>query len=198
MMIKAVLFDADGTLMDSIASWRKALKTVLGRRGFPYSEEDFQVLIPLTTKEGGAYLKEKYGFPETGDEIAAEYLGLVESFYATEVELKKGAREILEYYDSKGIPMAIVTSSERILIEAVCRRHGISQSFQGLYICSELGTSKRNPDIFVNTAEVLGAQPSETLVYEDSDYAIETAVSSGFNVIKVIDELKAVDIETER
>ena len=70
-MIKAVLFDADGTLMDSIASWRKALKTVLGRRGFPYSEEDFQVLIPLTTKEGGAYLKEKYGFAETGDEIAA-------------------------------------------------------------------------------------------------------------------------------
>ena len=56
-MIKAVLFDADGTLMDSIASWRKALKTVLERRGFSYSEEDFQVLIPLTTKEGGTYLK---------------------------------------------------------------------------------------------------------------------------------------------
>ena len=122
----------------------------------------------------------------------------MESFYATEVELKKGAREILEYYDSKGIPMAIVTSSERILIEAACKRHGISQYFQGLYICSELGTSKRNPDIFVNTAEVLGAQPSETIVYEDSDYAIETAVSAGFKVIKVIDELKTVETETER
>ena len=196
-MIKAVLFDADGTLMDSIASWRKALKTVLERRGFSYSEEDFQVLIPLTTKEGGTYLKGKYGFTETGDEIAAEYLGLVESFYATEVELKKGAREVLEYYDSKGIPMAIVTSSERILIEAACKRHGISQYFQGLYICSELGTSKRQPDIFVNTAKALGAEPAETLVYEDSDYAIETAVNAGFKVIKVIEELKTVDTETE-
>lgn len=196
-MIKAVLFDADGTLMDSIASWRKALKTVLERRGFSYSEEDFQVLIPLTTKEGGTYLKGKYGFTETGDEIAAEYLGLVESFYATEVELKKGAREVLEYYDSKGIPMAIVTSSERILIEAACKRHGISQFFQGLYICSELGTSKRQPDIFVNTAKALGAEPAETLVYEDSDYAIETAVNAGFKVIKVIEELKTVDTETE-
>ena len=196
-MIKAVLFDADGTLMDSIASWRKALKTVLERRGFSYSEEDFQVLIPLTTKEGGTYLKEKYGFHETGDEIAVEYLGLVESFYATEVELKKGAREVLEYYDSKGIPMAIVTSSERILIEAACKRHGISQFFQGLYICSELGTSKRQPDIFVNTAKALGAEPAETLVYEDSDYAIETAVNAGFKVIKVIEELKTVDTETE-
>ena len=196
-MIKAILFDADGTLMDSIASWRKALKTVLERRGFSYSEEDFQVLIPLTTKEGGTYLKGKYGFTETGDEIAAEYLGLVESFYATEVELKKGAREVLEYYDSKGIPMAIVTSSERILIEAACKRHGISQFFQGLYICSELGTSKRQPDIFVNTAKALGAEPAETLVYEDSDYAIETAVNAGFKVIKVIEELKTVDTETE-
>lgn len=196
-MIKAVLFDADGTLMDSIASWRKALKTVLGRRGFPYSEEDFQVLIPLTTKEGGAYLKEKYGFAETGDEIAAEYLGLVEGFYATEVELKKGVREALEYYAGKGIPMAIVTSSERILIEAACKRHGISQYFQGLYICSELGTSKRNSDIFVNTTKILGAQPAETLVYEDSDYAIETAVKAGFRVIKVIDELNIVEVETE-
>ena len=196
-MIKAVLFDADGTLMDSIASWRKALKTVLERRGFSYSEEDLQVLIPLTTKEGGTYLKGKYGFTETGDEIAAEYLGLVESFYATEVELKKGAREVLEYYDSKGIPMAIVTSSERILIEAACTRHGISQFFQGLYICSELGTSKRQPDIFVNTAKALGAEPAETLVYEDSDYAIETAVNAGFKVIKVIEELKTVDTETE-
>ena len=196
-MIKAVLFDADGTLMDSIASWRKALKTVLERRGFSYSEEDFQVLIPLTTKEGGTYLKGKYGFTETGDEIAAEYLGLVESFYATEVELKKGAREVLEYYDSKGIPMAIVTSSERILIEAACKRHGISQYFQGLYICSELGTSKRQPDIFVNTAKALGAEPAETLVYEDSDYAIETALNAGFKVIKVIEELKTVDTETE-
>ena len=196
-MIKAILFDADGTLMDSIASWRKALKTVLERRGFSYSEEDFQVLIPLTTKEGGTYLKGKYGFTETGDEIAAEYLGLVESFYATEVELKKGAREVLEYYDSKGIPMAIVTSSERILIEAACKRHGISQFFQGLYICSELGTSKRQPDIFANTAKALGAEPAETLVYEDSDYAIETAVNAGFKVIKVIEELKTVDTETE-
>ena len=197
-MIKAILFDADGTLMDSIASWRKALKTVLERRGFPYSEEDFQVLIPLSTKEGGAYLKEKYGFPETGDEIAAEYLGLVESFYGTEVDLKKGARQVLEYYDSKGIPMAIVTSSERILIEAACKRHGISQYFQGLYICSELGTSKRQPDIFVNTARALGAEPAETLIYEDSDYAIETAVNAGFKVIKVIEELKTVETETER
>lgn len=196
-MIKAVLFDADGTLMDSIASWRKALKTVLERRGFSYSEEDFQVLIPLTTKEGGTYLKGKYGFTETGDEIAAEYLGLVESFYTTEVELKKGAREVLEYYDSKGIPMAIVTSSERILIEAACKRHGISQFFQGLYICSELGTSKRQPDIFANTAKALGAEPAETLVYEDSDYAIETAVNAGFKVIKVIDELNIVEVETE-
>ena len=197
MMIKAVLFDADGTLMDSIASWRKALKTVLERRGFSYSEEDFQVLIPLTTKEGGTYLKGKYGFTETGDEIAAEYLGLVESFYATEVELKKGARKVLEYYDSKGIPMAIVTSSERILIEAACKRHGISQFFQGLYICSELGTSKRQPDIFVNTAKALGAEPAETLVYEDSDYAIDTAVKSGFKVIKVIDEIKTVDAKEQ-
>ena len=196
-MIKAVLFDADGTLMDSIASWRKALKTVLGRRGFPYSEEDFQVLIPLTTKEGGAYLKEKYGFAETGDEIAAEYLGLVEGFYATEVELKKGVREALEYYAGRDIPMAIVTSSERILIEAACKRHGISQYFQGLYICSELGTSKRNPDIFVNTAKALDAEPKEALVYEDSDYAIETAVKAGFKVIKVIDELNIVEVETE-
>lgn len=196
-MIKAILFDADGTLMDSIASWRKALRTVLERRGFPYSEEDFQVLIPLTTKEGGAYLKEKYGFAETGDEIAAEYLGLVEGFYATEVELKKGVREALEYYAGKGIPLAIVTSSERILIEAACKRHGISQYFQGLYICSELGTSKRNSDIFVNTAKILGAQPAETLVYEDSDYAIETAVKAGFKVIKVIDELNIVEVETE-
>ena len=196
-MIKAILFDADGTLMDSIASWRKALKTVLERRGFPYSEEDFQVLIPLTTKEGGAYLKEKYGFSETGDEIAAEYLGLVEGFYATEVDLKKGAREALEYYAGKGIPMAIVTSSERILIEAACKRHGISQYFQGLYICSELGTSKRNPDIFINTAKALGAEPAETLVYEDSDYAIESAVKAGFKVIKVIDELNTVEVETE-
>ena len=196
-MIKAILFDADGTLMDSIASWRKALRTVLERRGFPYSEEDFQVLIPLTTKEGGAYLKEKYGFAETGDEIAAEYLGLVEGFYATEVELKKGVREALEYYAGKGIPMAIVTSSERILIEAACKRHGINQYFQGLYICSELGTSKRNPDIFVNTAKALDAEPKEALVYEDSDYAIETAVKAGFKVIKVIDELNIVEVETE-
>ena len=196
-MIKAILFDADGTLMDSIASWRKALTIVLSRRGYPYSEEDFQTLIPLTTKEGGAYLKDKYGFHQTGDEIAAEYLGLVESFYATEVELKKGARKVLEYYDSKGIPMAIVTSSERILIEAACKRHGISQYFQGLYIGSERGTSKRQPDIFVNTAKALGAEPAETLVYEDSDYAIETAVNAGFKVIKVIDELKTVDTETE-
>ncbi|MGN1334702.1 MAG: HAD family hydrolase [Anaerovoracaceae bacterium] len=193
-MIKAVLFDADGTLMDSIASWRKALATVLNRRGLPYCEDDFQTLIPLTIKEGGAYLKEKYSLPETGDEVAAEYLGLVESFYATEVELKKGARETLEYYHARGIPMAIVTSSERILIEAACERHGISRYFQGLHICAELETSKHSPDIFVNTAKNLGAKPVETLVYEDSDYAIETAVKAGFKVIKVIDELEMAEI----
>lgn len=194
-MIRGAIFDADGTLLDSMPIWSDAGARYLKSEGITAEAGLGDILFPMTLEEGSLYLKERYLSDKSPEEIRSGVLRVIEDFYRNEAELKPGAREYLEYLQSLGVKSAVATTGDRALLEAAFRRLGIIGYFEGIYTCSELKTSKREPEIYFTACGALGSEPSETAVFEDVLYAVKTAKSAGFITVAAEDAASEGDRE---
>lgn len=186
-MIKAAIFDLDGTLLDSLAIWENAGAIYLGRRGIRVEEDLGRLLFPLTIEQAAEYLKEHYLPQEDTGTIIAGVLGEIRDFYLYDVELKPGAADLLEYLERSGVPMAAATSGDGKLAQAALERLGMRKYFKEIYTCTEVGAGKDQPRIYQQAAQCLQADPADTWVFEDALHAIETAKCAGFVTVGVYD-----------
>ena len=100
-MIKGVIFDADGTLLDSMHIWKDLGIRYLLSLGIIPKDDLYEVLFPMTLEESSVYLKNKYNINKSANEIKKDILKIIYDFYYYEVDLKKGALSYLEYlYDN--------------------------------------------------------------------------------------------------
>ena len=120
---------------------------------------------------------------------------MLEDYYFYEVSSKQGAGEILEFLKSKNIKMAAATSSPRTHIEKALQRNGLLEYIDRIYTTGEVGVSKHSPDIYNLAADFLETKPEETLVFEDSLYALNTAKEAGYFTVGVYDEKGESDQE---
>jgi HAD superfamily hydrolase (TIGR01509 family) len=107
--------------------------------------------------------------------------------YEENTPLKDGALETLILLKERGIKMCAATASERIMVEPTLKRLGVLGFFERLFTCTEENTSKTLPDIYITSAEFLGTEIAETLVFEDALYAIKSAKRGGFPVVGLYD-----------
>lgn len=184
---RGAVFDADGTLLDSMHVWRNLGELYLRRRGIEPEEGLSGKLWPLSYEQGCRYLRENYGLSESVSEIQREISGMIEDFYRNEAELKAGVREFLRVLAERKIPMVIATAGDKELLNAALVRNGIAEYFCGVLTCSELETDKHDPKIFLACAESLGLPPCEVAVFEDSSFAVRTAEEAGFITFMIED-----------
>ena len=187
-MLKGAIFDADGTLIDSMHVWHELGARYLESLNITPEENLSAKLYPMSLEMSCRYLKERYHLRESEDEILSGILGIIEGFYRNEVTLKEGVREFLSAMSDKNIPMIIATSGNRELLTSALTRNGIAEYFEEIFTCSELSTTKHEPDIFMACAEFLGLNPESVGVFEDSLFAIETAKRAGFMTFGVADD----------
>ncbi len=180
MKLLGAIFDADGTLLNSMHIWRNLGERYLISLGIVPEEGLSGKLWPLSYDEGCEYLMKNYDLKRSVSEIQQGISRMIEKFYAEEVELKPGVCEFLEVLSEKNIPMVIATSGDRNLLSSALRRNKIAEYFDEIFTCSELGTDKRHSKIFLACAEFLKLKPENIAVFEDSLFAIEAAKSSGF------------------
>ena len=109
--------------------------------------------------------------------------------YRNDVNLKDGVREFLERSRAEGVKMCIATGTRRDVAEPFLQRSGIMEFMEFFIDCHEVGRFKEHPDIYLQSAERLGAEISECAVFEDSDYSARTAKRAGFYVVGIIDEV---------
>lgn len=194
-MIRGAIFDIDGTLLDSMQIWAtlglRYLRTegIIPEEGLPAS------LFSMTIEEAAEYFKETFGIDKSVKDIAEGMVSILRSFYENDVELKPGVRELLMRYKEAKIPMILATSGDRTLAEPALRRHGILDLFKGMLITDELGTSKREPRIYLEAAGILGTEPSETIVFEDMRHGLTSAKEAGFVTVAVYDEVSKKEWE---
>ena len=184
---RGAIFDADGTLLDSMHVWRNLGELYLRRRGIEPEEGLSGKLWPLSYEQGCGYLRENYGLRESVSEIQREISGMIEDFYRNEAALKPGVREFLRGLAERKIPMVIATAGDKELLNAALVRNGIAEYFCGVLTCSELETDKHDPKIFLACAESLGLPPCEVAVFEDSSFAVRTAEEAGFITYRIKD-----------
>ena len=113
--------------------------------------------------------------------------------YRNDVNLKDGVREFLERSRAEGVKMCIATGTRRDVAEPFLAKTGIMEFMEFFIDCHEVGRFKEHPDIYLLSAERLGAEISECAVFEDSDYSARTAKRAGFYVVGIVDEVTSTE-----
>jgi len=194
-MIKGVIFDIDGVLLDSMGIWDDLGARYLRSLGKIPEEGLNKILFSMSMEQGAEYLNEHYGLNKSVKETVDGIGRMLEDYYFYEVLLKPGAKEVLEFLKSKNIKMAAATSSPRTHIEKALSRNGLLGYIDKIYTTGEVGVSKHSPDIYNLAADFLKTKSEETLVFEDSLYALKTAKEAGYVTVGVYDEKGESDQE---
>ena len=194
-MRKYVIFDLDGTLLDSMYIWKDAGALFLKEKGIEAPQALYEQLKAMSLQQAANYLKQQFQLSLSGAEIIDGIKAVVEKQYAEHVSLKPYVLNYLKKLQDRRVRMGVVTASEYEHSEAALQRLGILDCFEFIMTCSQAGVGKDNPAIFLKAAEKWGANPQEVAVFEDALHAVETAKAAGFFTIGVYDESAKDDIE---
>lgn len=189
MKIKAAIFDADGTLLDSMGQWNLVPYKYVKSLGVAADENIAEKLFTMTISEAAEFIIDEYKLSVTVEETVEGMDAIIREFYKNDVKLKDGAGELLEFFKSRGIPMVIGTSTDRDCIEVGLERTGISAYFDKIYTSTEVGKSKEKPDLFIQAMEFMESSPDETIVFEDGLYSLKTAAALGMKTVGIFDEV---------
>ena len=185
--IEGAIFDADGTLLDSMPAWDNVASNYLKSRGKTPRPGLNDEMRALGGHEIPQYFQTEYGITVSEAEIRDSINDLLQDFYSHTAPLKAGVIGVLDFFRSRGIKMCVATASGRHLIEPALRRCGVLEYFGRIFTCDEEITSKRCPDIYLRAAGFLGTKVRGTIVFEDALYAIKTVKNAGFPVVAVHD-----------
>ena len=179
-------FDLDGTLIDSNGVWKEVDRTFLARRGLPYTHAYYEGVAHAIFPAAARFTKEFCGLSESCEEIMAEWMDLAKDAYA-HVPLKPGVRAYLKQCRAEGRRMALVTSSVPVHCRTALANLKIEKFFQQVILAHDLGLEKKDPALWLRSAELCGAEPRSCTVFDDSLAACKGARAAGMRVIGVHD-----------
>ncbi len=191
---KAVIFDMDGSLVDSMWIWPEVDIVFMDK---------YKITPPPTFHkdiEGKSYTETAQYFLDTFptlnlslEDVKQEWLDMTMELYTTKVPLKPGALDFIKRLYDEGILFGIATSNARPLVDATLKALHVEQYFSSVRTGCEVNASKPAPDVYLKVAEDLHVTPKECLVFEDVPQGIMAGKNAGMSVCAVDDEFSRPD-----
>ena len=185
---KAVLFDLDGTLVDSMWMWKQIDIEFLARFGYDCPDDLQKEIEGMSFSETAVYFKDRFQIDWTLDEIKECWTQMSIDKYRFEVPLKQGALEFLQYCKDHDIRTGIATSNGRDMVDAVIESLQIDKYLDVITTACEVKSGKPEPDIYLEVARRLSVEPSDCLVFEDIPAGIIAGKRAGMTVVAVDDD----------
>ena len=188
--INAVIFDMDGTLIDSTGLWHEIDMLFFAKRGMELPKDYAQKIVHLGLRKAAELTRELYGVKETPDEIIHEWRQMALDMYHNDVELKPGAIALLETLKSNGLKLklAIATANDAELYMPCIMRLGIGDYFDFIADVNSSKEGKNSAKIYLDLTEKMNSKPENTLVLEDMPTCIKTVYDAGFVTVAVADK----------
>lgn len=194
----AVIFDLDGSLVDSMWMWKAIDIEYLGRFGIPLPEDLQSKIEGMSFSETAVYFKEHFHIPDSLGKIKNDWNRMAWDKYEKEVPLKPGIPEFLEGCSKHGIKLGIATSNSRQLVENIVSVHKLRDYFSCIMTGCDVAHGKPSPDIYLAVADALKVDPKRCLVFEDIIPGIQAGKNAGMKVCAVEDAYSLQEKESKQ
>ena len=187
-MIKAVIFDMDGLMIDSERVTFEGYQHIMGQMGLTITEDFYKTLLGKPLKGIFQRFYDVYGndFP-IKSVIKDVHAFMADRFETEGVPLKQGLVPLLEYCRENGYRTIVATSSNRNRVDTILKSADIEQYFDDSICGDEVTKGKPDPEVFLKSCMKLGVNTDEAVVLEDSEAGIQASYAAGIKVICVPD-----------
>ncbi|MBP3487158.1 MAG: HAD family phosphatase [Roseburia sp.] len=195
-MVKAVIFDMDGVLIDTEKWLNKYWRQAALEAGFDMTAEDALAIRSLAGKYAAPYLQKRFGEKFSYWTIRERRKELMREHIAKHgIDKKPGVDELLEYLKVHGIKTAVATATDPVRTKDYLTRIGVYDKFDRIICATMVENGKPKPDIYLYACEQIGEQPCDCIAVEDSPNGVRAASDAGIRTIMVPD-LSRPDEET--
>lgn len=185
--IQAVIFDLDGTLVDSMWVWEAVDRDYFKLHDMEVPPGLQQQISGMSFSETADYIKTQFLLSDSVEEMKQIWNEMAEKKYEAEVALKPGAYEFLRKLKEMGIKTGVATSNSKHLVELTLQARGIRSHMDSVHTACEVAHGKPEPDIYLLVAEDLGVAPEACLVFEDIVEGIQAGKRAGMRTCAVAD-----------
>jgi len=182
--LEAVVFDLDGVLIESEEIWDDVRERYIRERGGRYDAEAQRAMMGMSSTEWSRYIHDELGVAGSAAEINADVVRMMEARYRERLPLVPGAVEVVQEV-ATAYPLAVASSSNRQLIDAVLEISGLGAAFRATVSSEEVARGKPAPDVYLEAARRIAVAPERCLAVEDSHNGIRSAKAAGMRVVAI-------------
>jgi HAD superfamily hydrolase (TIGR01509 family) len=180
----AVIYDLDGVIVDSESAWDQARRELVDEVGGTWRPEATRAMLGMSSPEWSRYVRDELGVRMSPQEINDAVVAHIERRYRQALPLIPGAVESVRRLAARW-PLGLASSSNRPIIDLVLEQAGLTDRFAATVSSEEVGRGKPAPDVYLEAARRVGAEPGRCVAVEDSSNGLRSAAAAGLRVIAI-------------
>lgn len=196
--IKGIIFDLDGTMVDSMWMWRDIDIEFMEAHQLTFTDQLQREIEGMSFKETAEYFIKTYPLNESVEDLMNIWVRMAKDKYMHQVLAKPGLLRFLKEMKARDIKMGIATSNAKELLDAAANAHGIYDYMDAVLTANEVAHGKPAPDVYLEVAKRLELNPKDCLVFEDIPQGIRAGLNAGMRVCAMEDAYSANQLEEKK